>query len=151
MWFTPRMGATSTKLCFYYIFWGKLAQFVALQMQRQVSPRSLILSLYCLSFYITSLSVLSMNDYIQTQMTHRRLCVWIVTTQSVWLIPESTKLSTDQLSTDWLSNHPTNPLQYKNASFYRQPEGRAITTLWACPNSKPHTLNSDIRSSLSLR
>ena len=61
-WFTPGLGATSTKLCFYYISWGKLAQFVALQLQCKVSPRSLIFSLY-----LFPLSSLSANDYLQTQ------------------------------------------------------------------------------------
>ena len=31
----------------------------------------------------------------------------------------------------------------KNTSLYRRPEGLAITTLWACPNSNPKTLTSD--------
>ena len=38
----------------------------------------------------------------------------------------------------WLSNYLTNPLQCKITSFYKQPEGIAFTTLWACPNSNPN-------------
>ena len=37
-----------------------------------------------------------------------------------------------------LSNYLTNPLQYKITSFYKQLEGLAFTTLWACPNSNPN-------------
>ena len=36
------------------------------------------------------------------------------------------------------------PFTIQNTSLYRWPEGLAITTLWACPNSNPKTLTVTI-------
>ena len=47
------------------------------------------------------------------------------------------------LTTQPTNKNQPNPFTIQNTSLYRWPEGLAITTLWACPNSNQKTLTSD--------
>ena len=147
MWFTPRMGLTSTKLCFYYISWGKLAQSVALHMQREISSRSLVYFYLYIAFLSIdpSLSFLSVDGYIQTQMTHRQarcldryntVCLtdsWVYSKILYWPTNDSSYEPTNWL-TDWLAN----PLQYKMQAFIGGPKVSPLQNCGPVPTVNPY-------------
>ena len=147
-WFTPKMGATSTKLCFYYITWGKLAQSVALHMQCEISSRPLAY----FYLYISFLSIYpSLSSSLWMVITYRlkwltdKLGVWIVTTQSVWLTPESTSKiiywPTNDSSyepTNWLTDWLANPLQYKMQAFISGPKVSPLQHCGPVPTVNPN-------------
>ena len=143
-WFTSRMEVTSTELCFI-IAQGKVKHSSATpHMQLRSSLLDLFSLLYFSPTIYSSLSVDpcgSLHTYSISQLLVTVRLLPLITEPELGFYNSLRVCKTLQL-TKWLAssftqNQPTNPFTIQNIFLYRQPEGLAITTLWACPNSNP--------------